>query len=228
MCLHAGFCSSACNVDICSQVMISASTMGTSLISPEPMDTGDVMYAPLGVDAPKVMLAVGAQSNANPCQENTVSVTLALNVPVRAGMRVELMNLRGAVCASPLLYIVILIKSNPQSRSDLNTQIHKRARAHTHTHTHRRVRANQHLRAHSSTHAHTHTQDAIDIAQTHGHADLGDTFQDMMRHTQMIYADQTCIPTRALRDVKRDPCTHSGVPTRDTSRTRVRGQGKGT
>lgn len=136
ICLHAGFCSSACNVDICSQVMISASTMGTSLISPEPMDTGDVMYAPLGVDAPKVMLAVGAQSNANPCQENTVSVTLALNVPVRAGMRVELMNLRGAVCASPLLYIVILIKSNPQSRSGLNTHIHKRARARTRTHTH--------------------------------------------------------------------------------------------
>ena len=128
---------------MCPQVMISASTMGTSLISPEPMDTGDVMYAPLGVDAPKVLLAVGAQSNANPCQENTVSVTLALNVPVRAGMRVELINLRGAVCASPLVYIVILITSNPQSRSDPNTQIHKCAHTRTHIHTH--------------THTHTHT-----------------------------------------------------------------------
>ena len=120
------------------------------------------------------------------------------------------------------------------TRTEVHKHTHTSTRARTHTHTYRRVRANQHLRAHSSTHAHTnrhahtHTQDAIDIAQTHGHADLGDTFQDMMRHTQMIYADQTCIPTRALRDMKRDPCTHSGVPTRDTSRTRVRGQGKGT
>lgn len=114
------------------------------------------------------------------------------------------------------------------THTEMQKHTHTSTCARTHTLTDAFVRTNTyertHLHTHTQTHArHTHTQDAINIAQTHGHADLGDTFQDMMQHTRMNCADQMCIPARALRDMKWCPCTHSGVPTRDTSRTAVRG-----
>jgi len=81
-------------------VLISASAGGSQLIAPVSI-TSDAAYPPLQVDTPRFLLAAAKQSTAFPCQRNTITVTLALNVPVRKGLRIELQGLDGAQLATP-------------------------------------------------------------------------------------------------------------------------------
>jgi len=81
-------------------VRLALNAGGKQLIAPEPIRP-DNAHPPLEVDAPSFLMAAAKQSNANPCQPNTISVTLALNVPVKRGLRLELMGLDGAVYATP-------------------------------------------------------------------------------------------------------------------------------
>jgi hypothetical protein len=83
-------------------VQISLNSGGNQLVAPEPVKP-DKYYPspPLEVDAPSFLMAAAKQSNANPCQLNTITVTLAINVPVRKGLKLELQGLDGAIYATP-------------------------------------------------------------------------------------------------------------------------------
>ena len=82
------------------QVSISALAAGSLLISPEPM-RADASFPPLEVQEPGFLMAAAKQSNAYPCQENTITVTMALTVPVRKGFRIQLEGLDNAEYGTP-------------------------------------------------------------------------------------------------------------------------------
>lgn len=83
-------------------VQISLNSGDNQLVAPE-LVKPDKYYPspPLEVDAPSFLMAAAKQSNANPCQLNTITVTLALNVPVRKGLKLELQGLDGAIYSTP-------------------------------------------------------------------------------------------------------------------------------
>jgi len=82
------------------QVSIATSAAGSLLIPPGLMKA-DASFPPMEVDEVGFLLLAAKQSSAYPCQENTITVTLALNVPVRKGLRIVLEGLTGAQFGTP-------------------------------------------------------------------------------------------------------------------------------